>query len=339
MPNRIIKESVNESRGISSCTFFAQDLFKRLITYADDYGRFNADTEIMRARLYPRDLEIVTEQDIVDALIELCGVEKIQFYTSNPRKEIYGCFPKWEDHQRVRDSKTKCPDPDDTTINDWYLRRFVSIDMKAKILERDGFKCQVCGKFLTSCRDAKRFVKLGSGLYHIDHLVPCNMGGRATLENLRLTCPTCNLTRKRKFTFEEIVSFSDSPQVSADGGESPQDAARACEESNPNPIQSESKTKSSSRSKKFIPPTLEEVTAYCKERSNAVDPKRFYDYFTASDWVDSAGKPVKSWKQKVITWEGYTNSKGGTTDGHNQHGGSTDGTTTKWGNLSTRILG
>lgn len=55
----------------------------------------------------------------------------------------------------------------------------------------------------------------------------------------------------------------------------------------------------------FVPPTFEEVKAYCESRGNKVDAKQFYDYFTASDWVDSKGNEVKSWKQKVITWESY----------------------------------
>ena len=237
MPNRIIKESINESRSLNDCSVFAQDLFKRLITYADDNGRFNADTEIMRARLYPRDLDTVSQQDIVNGLIELCGIEKIQFYTARVfsnrgTKDVYGAFPKWKYHQRVRESKEKHPAPDDTDINDWYLRRFIPIDMKAEIIERDGFKCQICGKFLTTCKEAKRFVKLGTGLYHIDHIVPVVQGGRATLENLRLTCPDCNLKRTRKFTFDDILAETrrNSPKIAADCRLNPIQS-----ESNPNP--------------------------------------------------------------------------------------------------------
>lgn len=65
-----------------------------------------------------------------------------------------------------------------------------------------------------------------------------------------------------------------------------------------------SNTKKSS-TKRFIPPTLEEVEKYCKERKNNVDAKKFFDYFTASDWVDGKGNPVRNWKQKIITWESY----------------------------------
>lgn len=58
--------------------------------------------------------------------------------------------------------------------------------------------------------------------------------------------------------------------------------------------------------KKFVPPTLDEVVAYCKERKNYVDAQKFFDYFEASGWVDSKGNKVKNWKQKIITWEQNT---------------------------------
>ena len=57
-------------------------------------------------------------------------------------------------------------------------------------------------------------------------------------------------------------------------------------------------------SKQFTPPTLEEVQAYCKERNNNVDAKQFWDYYDSAGWKDQTGKPVKSWKQKMIAvWE------------------------------------
>jgi len=238
MPNRILKESICESDGLSNCSIFAQDLYKRLITYADDYGRFNADTQIMLARLYPRELDCVTQWDIIDALTELAGVGKVQFYTSSTREEVYGAFPNWAAHQRVRDSKHKCPEPDDTEINDWYLRRFIPLDMRVAIIERDKFKCQICGKFVTVCPDAKRLVKHGDGMYHIDHIVPVSQGGRASLENLRLTCPHCNLTRKKKFDFHDILAFAKNPRDSDRVSENYGNLPRVAESSRYNPIQS-----------------------------------------------------------------------------------------------------
>lgn len=58
--------------------------------------------------------------------------------------------------------------------------------------------------------------------------------------------------------------------------------------------------------KRFVPPTLEEVKAYCAERNNNVNPQKFFDYFSASEWHDSKGKKVVSWKQKIITWERFS---------------------------------
>lgn len=55
--------------------------------------------------------------------------------------------------------------------------------------------------------------------------------------------------------------------------------------------------------KRFIPPTLEEVKAYVKERNSSVDPKRFFEYYETGKWKDAKGQPVRNWKQKLITWE------------------------------------
>ena len=302
MPNRIIKESICESYGLSECSLFAEDLFKRLITYADDYGRFNSDTMIMRARLYPREYETVSEEDIADGLAELAGVGKLEFYTAQVfnqggKSGVYGVFPHWGEHQRVRDSKAKFPDPQGANANDWYLRRFIPIDMRVAIIERDGFKCKICGKFLTSCREAKRFVKLGHGLYNIDHIVPVVQGGRATMENLRLACPECNKKRKKQFSFREILEFAESPRVAASCRELPP-------ESNPNPIQSESNPnpKAEPQRKRFAPPSVDEVRAYCMERGNSVDPQTFVDFYAGKDWMVGKTKMV-DWKACVRTWE------------------------------------
>lgn len=54
--------------------------------------------------------------------------------------------------------------------------------------------------------------------------------------------------------------------------------------------------------KRFTPPTLEEVKAYCKERNNNVDADRWMNYYTANGW--KVGKnPMKDWKAAVRTWE------------------------------------
>lgn len=52
----------------------------------------------------------------------------------------------------------------------------------------------------------------------------------------------------------------------------------------------------------FKPPSLEEITAYCKERKNDVCPERFHDFYAAKGWMVGKNK-MKDWKACVRTWE------------------------------------
>lgn len=54
--------------------------------------------------------------------------------------------------------------------------------------------------------------------------------------------------------------------------------------------------------KRFTPPTVEEVQAYCRERKNNVDAQRFVDYYTANGWKVGRNT-MKDWKACVRTWE------------------------------------
>ena len=65
----------------------------------------------------------------------------------------------------------------------------------------------------------------------------------------------------------------------------------------------ENRVERNSKERKFAPPTLEEVKAYCQERNSPVDAQQFFEYYEVSSWKDSKGNPVKNWKQKLITWE------------------------------------
>lgn len=55
-------------------------------------------------------------------------------------------------------------------------------------------------------------------------------------------------------------------------------------------------------SKKFIPPSLEQVQEYCAERKNNVDAGRFIDFYSSKGWMIGKNK-MKDWKAAVRTWE------------------------------------
>lgn len=56
------------------------------------------------------------------------------------------------------------------------------------------------------------------------------------------------------------------------------------------------------KAKRFVPPTVAEVTAYCQERGNRVNPEAFVDFYASKGWM--VGKnPMRDWKAAVRTWE------------------------------------
>ena len=66
--------------------------------------------------------------------------------------------------------------------------RGISAKLRAEVLDRNGFTCQMCG--LTPGEvdpSTGRKVRL-----HIGHIVDKNLGGKEELSNLRALCSTCN---------------------------------------------------------------------------------------------------------------------------------------------------
>jgi len=60
---------------------------------------------------------------------------------------------------------------------------------------------------------------------------------------------------------------------------------------------------------KFKKPTLMEVTLYCVERKNKVNPQTFIDHYESNGWM--VGKVhMKNWKATVRKWEN-NNFEGG----------------------------
>lgn len=82
-------------------------------------------------------------------------------------------------------------------------------------------------------------------------------------------------------------------------------------------IDKDTPPKSPSRGKReFVPPTLEEVAAYCRERDNNIDAEAFLDFYESKGWMIGKNR-MKDWKAAVRTWE---KSRKEGTSGGNQTG-------------------
>lgn len=62
------------------------------------------------------------------------------------------------------------------------------------------------------------------------------------------------------------------------------------------------KSPSHSNSSRFIPPSVDQVKAYCIDRGNKIDPQVFVDFYTSKGWKVGKEK-MKDWKAAVRTWE------------------------------------
>lgn len=60
---------------------------------------------------------------------------------------------------------------------------------------------------------------------------------------------------------------------------------------------------------RFVPPTIEEVREYCRERSKGVDADKWHNYYAANGWKVGRNS-MKDWKAAVRTWENKRNDLG-----------------------------
>ena len=56
------------------------------------------------------------------------------------------------------------------------------------------------------------------------------------------------------------------------------------------------------KEERFRKPSLEEVSEYCLERRNGIDPQAFLDFYESKGWK-VGNTPMKDWRAAIRTWE------------------------------------
>lgn len=129
--------------------------------------------------------------------------------------------------------------------------------------------------------------------------------------------------KREKEAYDQIsairsVNRRNKLEQNATNDDKAQQAAAKRHKPNPNPIpilekEKEVKEKDSAPDgarTRFVPPTLEEVEAYCRERGNHVNAKKFFENYNASKWYRGNTK-IKDWKACVRKWEADDEEKAG----------------------------
>lgn len=66
-------------------------------------------------------------------------------------------------------------------------RKLLTKDLRKKIIIRDNYTCQICGKYMPD--------EVG---LHVDHIIPVSKGGKTISSNLQVLCSKCNGKKSNK---------------------------------------------------------------------------------------------------------------------------------------------
>ncbi len=117
--------------------------------------------------------------------------------------------------------------------------------------------------------------------------------------------PQGGLTSGAQAPPSAAASCGNRPQTAANGGDLRQFAARAGAESeseSQSEVESESQIEAQGGARRFIPPTVKEVAAYCQQRKNGIIARRFVDFYAAKGWRVGIS-PMVDWRAAVRRWE------------------------------------
>jgi hypothetical protein len=108
LPNRILRDGINSSPRINTLSPGAEILYRRLMSVADDYGRFYSAAATVRGACWPTAPGNVTESEISRWLVELQSGDRplLRIYTVNNCE-----FLEMADFGQRVQSKSKFPEP------------------------------------------------------------------------------------------------------------------------------------------------------------------------------------------------------------------------------------
>ena len=85
-----------------------------MVGCCDDFGRFDARPAIVRAHCFPLALDRVSLSNVSEWLQKLVKVGLIVIYTVDGKE--YGAMSKWDNHQRIRNKRSRFPEPQESNL-------------------------------------------------------------------------------------------------------------------------------------------------------------------------------------------------------------------------------
>lgn len=115
MPNRILREGILTSERIARLAWPEEVFYRRLMSAVDDFGRYYAHPSLLKAALYPLQLEKITDSDIGKWLTALVEAALVRVYPASDGKRYLELL---DFRQQVRAKESKYPAFDEQLIRD-----------------------------------------------------------------------------------------------------------------------------------------------------------------------------------------------------------------------------
>ena len=106
MPNRYLRAAYVDSKTINQLTAEAERMFCRLLVHVDDFGRCEADADLLRGKLFSRQLDRVKDSHIKQWVEELARYNVLFLYELSGKMFLQ--MNKWE---QGRAKHSRCPHP------------------------------------------------------------------------------------------------------------------------------------------------------------------------------------------------------------------------------------
>lgn len=110
MPNRILREGILTSERVAQLGWTDEVFYRRLMSIVDDFGRYTANPTLLRAALYPLQLEKVSDSDIGKWLLATEKAGLVRVYPASDGKR-YLEVQDFRQHARAKISKYPQPPP------------------------------------------------------------------------------------------------------------------------------------------------------------------------------------------------------------------------------------
>lgn len=106
MPNRIIREGILSSERVAALGWPEEVFYRRLMSVVDDYGRYEANPILLRAKCYPLQIDIVRTADITRWMAACQKAGVLLGYAVNDKQYLELC-----NFQQQQRSASKFPPP------------------------------------------------------------------------------------------------------------------------------------------------------------------------------------------------------------------------------------